>query len=99
MYLFAVILVSIVVYAVFVGVLKACDKMGRNKVERKMLKVLCMGILCVLFFGAMIVLMSIFPNDTAEWWVYLIFSLFLLLGLILMLIAFLGLCAERKRKK
>jgi len=41
---------------------------------------LCVGIIGMLFFGALIVLMSIFPNDTAQWWVYLLFSLFVVLG-------------------
>jgi hypothetical protein len=42
---------------------------------------LVVGIICAVFFLALLILMTIFPNDTAEWWVYLVFSLFVLLGL------------------
>lgn len=41
------------------------------------------GCVCVLLFTGIIILMAIFPNDTAEWWVYLIMTIFVLLGLCL----------------
>ena len=37
---------------------------------------LWIGCICLFVFTSGIVLMTIFPNDTAEWWVYLIMSMF-----------------------
>ena len=42
-----------------------------------------LGVIDVIFFGAAIVLMTIFPNDTAHWVIYLIFSFFAALGFLL----------------
>jgi len=43
--------------------------------------VMWVGILGLVFNGALIVLMTIFPNNTAYWWVYVIFLFFMLLGM------------------
>jgi len=42
--------------------------------------VLWLGVISSLFWSALIILMTLFPNDTADYWVYLVFTLFLLLG-------------------
>ena len=39
------------------------------------------GVLGAAFWSAMLVLMTLYPNDTAAWWVYLEFIAFLLLGI------------------
>ena len=46
---------------------------------------LWIGVICVLFFCALIVLMVVFSNETTVWWVYLGFSFFVALGLFLMI--------------
>lgn len=51
-----------------------------NFIVRESKSTMLIMILCVLFFGACIMLMFIFPNDTVDWWGYLIFSLLFLLG-------------------
>ena len=38
------------------------------------------GITCAVFFSCFIILMTIFPNGSADPWVYFEFSLFVLLG-------------------
>ena len=43
------------------------------------------GITCAVFFSCFIILMTIFPNGSAEPWVYFIFGMFVLLGLYLIL--------------
>ena len=43
------------------------------------------GIICTAFWLSFIILMTVFPNDTAEPWVYVGFGLFVLLGLYLIL--------------
>lgn len=40
-----------------------------------------LGIACVVFSGGVSVLMSVFPNDTADWWIYLIFITFAVAGI------------------
>ena len=40
-----------------------------------------LGMLNTLVCGGIIILMILFPNDSATWWVYLILGLFLLIGL------------------
>jgi len=47
------------------------------------------GIVCVSIFVCFIILMTIFPNDTAETWTYLVFGIFVLLGLYLILESYL----------
>ena len=47
------------------------------------------GILCSLFFCALIVIMLIYPNDTAVAGVFIGFGIFILLGLICIFIGFL----------
>lgn len=41
------------------------------------------GSLGIVVFSAAIVLMTLYPNDSASWWVYFGFSLFVLLGVFL----------------
>ncbi len=38
------------------------------------------GVICSLVFLSFTVIMTLFPNDTAEWWVYAVFIAFSLLG-------------------
>ena len=38
------------------------------------------GVICLIIFSLCIVLMTIFPNGTAEWWVYVLFILISALG-------------------
>lgn len=47
------------------------------------------GIICTAFFSCFMILMTVFPNDTAEPWVYVGFGLFVLLGLYLILESYL----------
>ena len=47
------------------------------------------GILCSLFFSALIVIMLIYPNDTATAGVFFGFGIFILLGLLCIFIGFL----------
>ena len=42
---------------------------------------LLMSIICTILFGALTIYTAIFPDDTMEWWIYLIFSLFTVSGL------------------
>lgn len=48
--------------------------------------VFVVGCICATVFSTAIVLMTLFPNDTAALWVYLIFIFFVLLGVYLMAI-------------
>ncbi|MCL1919199.1 MAG: hypothetical protein FWG14_13065 [Peptococcaceae bacterium] len=41
------------------------------------------GVLSCVGFGFFIIIMTLFPNGTATWWVYTMFSLFVLLGVFL----------------
>jgi hypothetical protein len=82
------IIIPILVFLVFTFLFNANKKSEKimdenNFILRQPKLVLWIGIICTLFFSALIVLMSIFPNNTAEWWVYLIFSLFVILGFFL----------------
>lgn len=73
--------ISLVVAAMNREVLKAEKHMDeRCFIVRPPRTMIWLGLVCALFFGALIVLMTIFPNDTTDWWVYLIFSLFTLGG-------------------
>ena len=45
------------------------------------------GCICSAVFSTAIVLMTLFPNDTEAWWVYVIFISFVWLGVYLMAIA------------
>lgn len=48
---------------------------------RKPKTIMWLGIICALFFGALIALMIVFPNDTVEWRIYLIFGAFAFIGI------------------
>ena len=82
------IIIPVIVFLVFTFVKKAnkiSEKiMDENKFVLRQPKIFFwIGIICTIFFCALIVLMSIFPNDSAEWWIYLVFSLFVILGFFL----------------
>ena len=49
--------------------------------------VFLVGCICTTVFATVIVLMTLFPNDTVALWVYVIFIFFVLLGVYLMTIA------------
>jgi hypothetical protein len=40
---------------------------------------------CAVFFGGLFVFMCMFPNDTVEWWTYLVCSLFWISGICLVI--------------
>ena len=48
---------------------------------------LWIGLVCMIFFGGCIILMTLFPNDTATWWVYLTFISFFVMGALVTLYA------------
>lgn len=87
-----IILVPLAVYSVYA----AMKKQSKNK-EAVMSSdnfiitpskiILWIGIISSLIFTALMVLMTIFPNDTAELWIYIIFGMFELLGIILIVYA------------
>jgi len=82
--LFAII--PILVFLVLFLVKRANKKVEKsmdenNFVLREPKIYLWIGIICTVFFCGLIVLMCIFPNDTAEWWTYLVFALFGILGI------------------
>jgi len=54
-------------------------------IVRQSILYLLAGVICTLFFSAITVWAILFPNDTAEWWVFLIFSLSIILGLYLLI--------------
>lgn len=56
------------------------------------------GIVCAIFFLCLIIFMTVFPNGSAELWVYLVFSLFVILGLYLILESYLWKIKVNKRE-
>jgi len=75
------ILVFLVLFLVKKANKKAEKSMDENNFVIREPKIyLWIGIICAFFFCGLIVLMYIFPNDTAEWWTYLVFALFGMLG-------------------
>ena len=46
---------------------------------------LLVGIICTIFFSALTIYLALFTDDTMEWWVYLIFSIFVVAGLFMVL--------------
>lgn len=56
------------------------------------------GIVCAIFFLCLIIFMTVFPNGSAELCVYLIFSLFVILGLYLILESYLWKIKVNKRE-
>lgn len=82
------LIIPLVIAVVLVGINREGSKAEKgmdenNFVVRQSKIVMWIGIICALFFGVLIILMSAFPNDTAQWWVYLIFFLFVILGTVL----------------
>ena len=70
-YLIIFVTVGILFAIIRREVIKAEKKMDINNFVIKQPKVIMwLGGGCVLVFGAFLVIMSIFPNDTADWWVY-----------------------------
>jgi hypothetical protein len=85
-YLIIFVTVGILFAIIRREVIKAEKKMDINNFVIKQPKVIMwLGVGCVLVFGAFLVIMSIFPNDTADWWVYVIFVLFTLSGAFMVL--------------
>ena len=83
-------IIPIVIVALFFAikesVAKAEKNMGSNCFTVRPSKIfLWIGIICVLLFGGIIVFISIYPNDSVDVTAYLIFSFFLLLGMLLIL--------------
>jgi len=78
---------------VFYVVAKSNKKEAQENADKKHIVVhlpkiyFWVGLICALFFAAVFVLMLLFPNDTAEVWVGLIFWVFILLGLFLVLLS------------
>lgn len=74
-------------YKKFLSILRqrAATVCKSKKVIRYPKGYLIVGIIVLVFLMSMIILMSIFPNDTAKWWVYCVFIGFILLGIYLVL--------------
>jgi NADH:ubiquinone oxidoreductase subunit 5 (subunit L)/multisubunit Na+/H+ antiporter MnhA subunit len=84
------VIIPILVFLVFFFVKKANKKAEKsmdenNFVIREPKIYLWIGIICAVFFCGLFVLMCMFPNDTAEWWTYLVFSLFGISGICLVI--------------
>jgi len=78
--------ISLVVAAMNREVFKAEKHMDeRHFTVRQPRTMIWLGLVCTLFFGALIVLMTVFPNDTVDAWAYLIFSLFTLGGSVIII--------------
>ncbi len=76
------ILVFIILFAAKKEVKKTEKSMDlEHFIIRQSRLFLIIGTICTVFFLGLLVWMTIFPNDTAEWWGYLVFSFFMLLGL------------------
>ena len=80
------LLIPIVVGLVFTGIKK--DVLNREKnmdennfVIRQSRVVFWVGIICLFVFSVLIVVISIFPDETVDFFTYAVFSLFLCLGL------------------
>jgi len=91
MRLFPFLLIPMILGAIFAAAKKDVAKAEKNMDENNFIMrqpklFMWVGIVCMLVFGALIIYMSIFPNDTAEWWVFLGFFVFVLLGLLLVLV-------------
>ena len=85
MHLISGLLITLIIGIVFSGIKKEvfnAEKSmdDRNFVVRQSRAVLWVGIVAMLFFGALTVLMAAFPNDTAEPPIYLMFAIFFFLG-------------------
>ena len=65
------------------------DSFSVHKPRSLVLLCIIVGIIGAIFSCSITVLMIIFPNDTADMWVYLIFIAFILLSFFLVLIGFL----------
>jgi hypothetical protein len=84
------VIIAFLVLIIFVAIRKEVKSAEKNMNEnhfavRQSKTVLWIGIICTVFFCALIVLMIMFPNDTAEWWVFLVFSLAAVWGLCIIL--------------
>ena len=80
--------IPLLVITVFFIVKKANKKAEKNMDEnsfkvRQPMIFIWIGIICALFFSALLVYSLIFPDDTTDWVVYLIFSIFAVLGIFL----------------
>jgi hypothetical protein len=84
-YFVVILSLVILVFVIVKNEVKKSEKtMDKSNFAVRQSKIfLWIGIICTVFFFALLMLMTMFPNDTAEWPVYLIFSLFAFLGLCL----------------
>ena len=80
------IIIAFVVFGLFYLV-KYLNKKAEKTMEESNFKVrqpiifLIVGIICAVLFSAITIYTAIFPDDTMEWWIYFIFSLFAVLGI------------------
>ena len=80
--LLIVLVLSFIFRAMKKEAAKAEENMdGNHFLIRQSKFTIWIGIVCVLFFGGIMIAMTLFPNDTATWWVYFIFALFGMLGI------------------
>lgn len=85
--------ISYVITAIIIGVVYSIAKKENKKaiqnssddfMKMRLPKIyIGVGVICSLFFAALFVLMTLFPNDTAEIWVGIVFIGFMLLGLLI----------------
>ena len=81
LYIIVPIVVGIVIYVIKKSAGKKNKEMDICSFTISQGKVVTwIGIIGAMVFLALIVLMTIFPNDTAALWVYIVFSAFILLG-------------------
>jgi hypothetical protein len=84
------IIIPGLVWLIFIIIKKEVKKSEKNMDEKYFLVrqskvVLWIGIICALFFFSLIILMTIFPNDTAEWWIYPVFIVCSISGILMAL--------------
>lgn len=84
------LIIFVVVGIIFALIIKQAQRAEKNMdsnnfVIRQSKIIMWLGIVCIIFFGACLVLMSLFPNDTAVLWVYLVFIMFIIFGALLAL--------------
>jgi hypothetical protein len=86
----AYVVIPILVWIIFAAIKKEVKNSEKDMNDkcfsvRQSKIVLWVGIVCALFCFSLIILMTIFPNDSASWWVYLIFISFSSLGISMVL--------------
>ncbi|MCL2791684.1 MAG: hypothetical protein FWD87_01205 [Spirochaetaceae bacterium] len=86
--MFEILIVVLVVIAFFFygkrEVKNAEKNMDENNFVVRRPKIFLVGVIIfTLAFSALLVYMTVFPDDTMEWWHYLFYSLFVVVGLFL----------------